>query len=75
MPAAAIATAATLYYRFSKKYDDSKGRKDKHVRLGVNQARMPSSESIFFLLKFQTPVTLCISELWSILVVRLARGH
>ena len=28
----------------------------------------------FFLFKFQTPVTLCSGELWSILVVRLAHS-
>ena len=29
---------------------------------------------VFFLLKFQTPVTLCSGELWSILVVRVANS-
>ena len=32
------------------------------------------SSRLFFLLKFQTPVTLCGGELWSILVVRLAHS-
>ena len=32
------------------------------------------SMRLFFLLKFQSPVTLCSGELWSILVVRLAHS-